>query len=165
MTLPNPLHIVPGEVEDEIPPEAGASRETGPGEGAAPAALPVPVPDAAPAVPAVRRWLSAAASSRHLGGGLDGLGAHLANPHPEPLRTHLRHAGNAIQAARDPDNGRRAASAAKAAYHLLIAVPLKLAAKTVRHGADILDWAADEPPVLILAAVILAVIAAVFLLG
>ena len=65
----------------------------------------------------------------------------------------------------DRGNKDKGIAAGKAAYCILIAIPVKLLAKTVRHGADILDWAADAPSRLILAAVIIAVIAAVFLLS
>lgn len=101
----------------------------------------------------VLQWLSRAAGSRHLGGGPDGLAAHLANPSPESLRAHLRHAGNA-------DGGARA-------YHLLVAIPVKSAAKTLKatgktitRAADILDAVPDSPLVAILVIVVIAVIAA-----
>jgi hypothetical protein len=163
--LPSPLHIIPGFRNDDGLPETGNGREPEAGSGNATGPVILPVPVAPPGTPSVRGWLSAAAESRHLGGGPDGLAAHLADPHPEPLKTHLRHAGDSARAVMDRGNQDKGIAAGKAAYCILIAIPVKLLAKTVRHTADILDWAADAPSRLILAAVIIAVIAAVFLLS
>lgn len=155
MTLPNPLRIIHGGLGDD-------DREP---ETVSVAAVPAtfPIPETRAGTPAVRRWLSEAAGSRHLGGGPDGLAAFLANPRPEPLKTHLRHAGNAFRSRSAPESDSSAA-AGKAAFHIAIAIPLKLLAKILRHAAGILDCAADAPHVLILAVVIIAVITAVFLL-
>lgn len=154
MVLPNPLHIIRGGAGDEGDPE------TVPGNGTLPAPPRVGTEPVAPA----RGALAAAAGSHHVGGGPHGLAAFLAHPRPEPLETHFRHAGNAVRAAMDPGGENRAAEGGKAAYHILVAIPLKMLTKTLRHIADILDSAPDAPHVLILAAVTAAVIAAVFLL-
>jgi hypothetical protein len=159
MSLPNPLRIIPGMLGEDDEPEPA----TGNGDAEVTAPLPVPVLPAGAS--SVRGWLSAAASSHHLGGGPDGLAAHLADPHPEPLSAHLQHARDSALDVIAVANENRAAAVAMTAYRVLVAIPVKLLAKTVRHGADILDWAADAPARLILAAVIIAVIAAVFLLS
>lgn len=112
------------------------------------------------AVRPARRLLSSAVGSHHLGGGPDGLAAHLADPSPEPLGTHLRHAGNAIHAARDPGNEHRGTAAAKAAYHILVVIPVKAAAKALTRVAVILDAMPESPPVAILVFVAVAVTAA-----
>ena len=154
MVLPNPLHIIRSGLGDGGDPEpvAGNGTHTAPLRA-----------DAEPVAPA-RGGLAAVAGSHHVGGGPHGLAAFLADPEPEPLETHFRHAGNAIRAAMDPAGENRAAEAGKAAYHIVVAIPLKMLAKTIRRGADILDCAPDAPHILVLAVVIIAVITAVFLL-
>ena len=155
MVLPNPLHIIRGGLGD------GGDPETAPGNGIHTAPLRVGTEPVAPAC----SGLAAVARSHHVGGGPHGLAAFLAHPEPEPLETHFRHAGNAIRAAMDPAGENRAAEAGKAAYHIVVAIPLKMLAKTIRRGADVLDCAPDAPHILVLAVVIIGVIAAVILLG
>lgn len=146
-------------VAPPVAPVVSQSDDDGRGEG-----NDRPFPAAA-AEPPARRRLAAVAGSHHVGGGPHGLAAFLADPRPEPLETHFRYAGNAVRAAMDPAGENRVAEAGKAAYHILAAIPLKMLAKTIRRGADILDCAPDAPHILVLAAVISGVIAAVILLG
>jgi hypothetical protein len=120
-----------------------------------------------------RKWVAEAAASGAIGGGPDGLAAHLRNPHPAPLRTHFGHLDRARAELFRKDNDARLGAARKAAFHLLIAIPVKVLAKamkvtgkTLAHSGEVLDWAADSPYMIIPMGVLIAVLVTVlWLLG
>lgn len=145
-------------------PEPASEPEPFRGSGSSSGSGTLAVPVDARTTPTVLGWLSIAAGNRHLGGGPDGLAAYLKDPRPEPLITHVRHAAIAVRAARDPQNGERGIAAAKAAYHILFAIPVKAVAQAVKRGADIADAAPDNPLVLIFLAVVFLVAVVVVLL-
>lgn len=122
---------------------------------------------------AARKWAAEAAASGAIGGGPDGLAAHLRNPRPASLRTHFGHLGRARADLFLKDNDDRWGAARRAAFHLLVAIPVKALAKAMKvtgkslaHSGEILDWAADSPYMILPMAVIVAVlITALWLLG
>jgi hypothetical protein len=122
---------------------------------------------------AARKWVAEAAASAAIGGGPDGLASHLRNPRPAPLRAHVGHLGRARADLFREGNDDRWGAARRAAFHLLVAIPVKALAKAMKvtgkslaHSGEILDWAADSPYMILPMAVIIAALATVlWLLG